>query len=123
MFAIAYIDDGWFKIRTFTEVPRSSMEEIEKEELDVNKELGLDNHTMPIDNFPDPYITCSFVNDEMLYANLFYNATSVHHSFVYNFKTRKVSSHQTVQMVVNPQNFPYRCFYSEETNEVYSFYR
>ena len=26
-------------------------------------------------------------------------------------------------MVVNPQNFPYRCFYSEETNEAYSFYR
>jgi len=91
-FAIAYFDDGNFRIRTFGESTRSDAD-IAAEELDVNKELGLDNHTMPIDNFPDPFITCVFVSDELLFANLYHTPTRTHHSFVYNIKTRKVSSH------------------------------
>jgi len=123
-FAIAYFDDGNFRIRTFGEATRSEAD-IAAEELDVNKALGLDNHTMPIDNFPDPFITCTFVTDELLYANLHHTPTRTHHSFVYNIKSRQVTSHQKVEMPAKStkQNFPFKSFYSEEDNEVFSFYR
>jgi hypothetical protein len=90
-FAIAYFDDGNFKIRTFGETNRTP-EEIASEELDVSKELNLDNHTMPIDNFPDPFITCTFITNELLYANLYHTPTRTHHSFVYNIVSKVVSS-------------------------------
>ena len=123
-FAIAYFDDGNFRIRTFGTTNRTE-DDIAAEELDVNKELGLDNHTMPIDNFPDPFITCCFVSDDLIYANLYHTPTRTHHSFVYNFRTKTTSSHQKIQMPEKStkQNFPYKCFYSEEDNEVFSFYR
>lgn len=123
-FAIAYFDDGNFRIRTFGEKTRTEAE-IAAEELDVSKALGLDNHTMPIDNFPDPFITCTFVTDELLYANLYHTPTRTHHCFVYNIKTKAVTSHQAIPMPEKStkQNFPYKCFYSEEDNEVFSFYR
>jgi hypothetical protein len=53
-------------------------------ELDINAELGLDNHTMPINNFPDPFITCCFVNDDLIFVNLFHNKKKEHHHFFYH---------------------------------------
>jgi hypothetical protein len=44
-YAIVYNDDGNFYLRTFGKVNRTD-EEIEKDELDINKLLGLNNHTM-----------------------------------------------------------------------------
>ena len=44
-YAIVYNDDGHFYLRTFGKVNRTA-EEIEKDELDINKLLGLNNHTM-----------------------------------------------------------------------------
>ena len=102
---------------------RSSAEEIAAAELDINQELGLDDYTMPIDNFPDPFITCTFINNDLIYVNLYHTATTTHHGFVYNHVTRAISSHQAIQMNSNNQNFPYKCFYSAEDNEVFSFYR
>jgi hypothetical protein len=69
------LDDGIFKLRVF-DIPdfdKSSKnlnitrtkEEIEECTLDINRELGLDNHTMPIDNFPDPFINCCFIDREL----------------------------------------------------------
>ena len=117
-----HIDDGHFKLRTFSDKNRDE-KEIEEDELDINKLLGLNNHTMPIDNFPDPFITCCFINDTLIYVNLYHSATKCHHSFIYNYKTRKISSHQKVQMTTNKLNFPYKCFYNSEENEIFSFYR
>ena len=70
-FAIVYMDDGYFKLRTFGETTRDE-EEIKETELDINKELGLNNYTIPIHNFPDPFITCCFCNEEWIYVNLFH---------------------------------------------------
>jgi len=78
---------------------------------------------MPIDNFPDPFINCTFLKDDLMYVNLSHNATGMHHMFIYNYVTKAVTSHIQKQMDWNPENFPYKCFYSEEENEVYSFYR
>ena len=122
-FAIAYADDGYFRLRTFGETARATVEEIASDELDINMALNLDNFMMPIDNFPDPFINCCFVTNELIYANLYHNFTTTHHSFVYNHVSKQVSSHQAVKMNSNIQNFPWKCFYSKSENEVFSFYR
>jgi len=43
--------------------------------------------------------------------------------FIYDYVQKTVSSHQTVQLEHDHLNFPYKCFYNSEENEVYSFYR
>ena len=50
-------------------------EEIRANELDINKALGLDDHTMPIENFPDPFINCCFIDDQLVFVNLFHTAS------------------------------------------------
>jgi len=121
-FAIAYYNNGFFKLRTFAATNRSA-DEIASSELDINKELGIDDYTMPVDNFADPFITCTFIDDQHLFVNLYHSASCVAHTFVYNYETKVVSSHQAIKMQSNTQNFPYKCFYSAEENEVYSFFR
>ena len=71
-FMIVYYDNGWFKFRNFGEKTRT-LEEIEENELDINKQLGINNHTMPISNFPEPYITCCFTSDDLAFISLFMN--------------------------------------------------
>ena len=60
-------------------------------ELDINKELGLNNYTMPVDGFGDPYIVCTFVTEEVLFVNLFHNGDMKHIHFFYNSSTRKIT--------------------------------
>ena len=70
-YAIAYMNDGYFKLRTFGNYKRTQ-QQIEEEELDINKELGINNYTIPIDNFPDPFITCTFIDEIFIYVNLYH---------------------------------------------------
>ena len=79
------MDDGNFKIRVFGETNRTQSE-IDQNELDINKELGLNNHTMPINDFPDPFISCVFIDDNLIFVNLFHNATLTHYHFFYKFE-------------------------------------
>lgn len=88
-FAIVYFNDGNFKLRTFTSKPRSE-QEVAQNELDINKLVGYDNWTMAISGFPDPYITCCFVDDNRVFVNLFYNFKLEHCHFIYNIETKKV---------------------------------
>jgi hypothetical protein len=83
----------------------------------------MNNFTMPINNFPDPYITCTFCTDDIIFVNLFHNATVTHHQFFYNHVTDSLFRVQRYPMNSNEKNFPYKCFFSAENNEVYSFYR
>jgi len=69
---IVYYDDGLFKFRNFGVTTRTE-EEIEVNELNINKELTLNNHTMPISNFPEPFVTCCFTNDDLAFISLFLN--------------------------------------------------
>lgn len=85
-YAIAYIDDGKFKLRVFDKEPRTEEEALAKE-LDVNAKLGMNDHTMPIDGFGDPFITCTFVTCTVLFVNLFHNKELKHHHFFYNSDT------------------------------------
>lgn len=119
---MAYINDGNFRLRTFGETNRSE-QEIEENELNVNSVLDINNHTMPIDNFPDPFITCCFVSDDLIFVNLFHSALLTHFHFFFNWKTRESSGVTRMKIDSNDKNFPFKCFYNEEDNEVYSFYR
>ena len=92
-FAIAYLNDGNFRVRTFGEKQRDDYDAILKDELDINAKLNIDNHTMPIDNFPDPYVTCTFLLNDLLYVNLNHSASGMHHMFVYNYVTKAITSH------------------------------
>jgi hypothetical protein len=46
-YAIVYINDGVFKMRTFGKVSRDQWE-IEENEVNFNEELGLNDYTMPV---------------------------------------------------------------------------
>ena len=113
-FAIAYVNDGHFRVRTFDENQRENYEEILAGELDVNKEIEINNFTMPVDNFSDPFINCTFLANDLLFVCLNHNHSGMHHMFVYNYVSGAVTSKQQYQMAWNPENFPYKCFYSIE---------
>lgn len=85
-----YYDDGLFKFRNFGETTRTQ-EEIEENEFDINKRLDLNNHTMPISNFPEPFVTCCFTNDEIAFISVFLNQEGTHYHFFYNMLTKDIS--------------------------------
>jgi hypothetical protein len=78
---------------------------------------------MPINNFPDPYIICTFINDDLIFVALFHNSSLVHHHFFYHVTERKITGYQQVKLDTNSKNFPFKCFYNADLNEVYLFYR
>ena len=65
-YALVYFDDGKFMMRTFTKEDRTE-EEIKKNEVCFNQLLGINDYTMPVANFPDPFINCCFIDDDMLF--------------------------------------------------------
>lgn len=83
-FAVVYNDNGVFRLRTFGRNTRSA-KEIAESEININDLIDIDNKTMAVNNFPDPFITCCFVSDDVLFINLFYNYSCTHYHFFYNF--------------------------------------
>ena len=126
-YAICFFDDGRFYLRTFDKNERS-IEESLKETLDINAALdNMDSNTMPVDGFPDPYVICCFINDDLLFVNLFNNCTETHYHFLYNSKTKDIHNIYKIQMAeyanTTKLNFPYKCFWNQTLTEVYTFYR
>lgn len=93
-------------------------------EVDINLLLGIKNWTMPINRFPDPFITCVFIDDETLFINLFYNHNLTHYHFIWDTKELKINGEVVKkQLDCSKKNFPFKCFYNDEKKEIYSFYR
>lgn len=90
-----------------------------------NTLLGLDNHTMPCDDFQDPFITCCFITNDLLFVNFFYTKERAHFHFVWDQELREIHGPVKVKMgsICSSKNFPIKCFYNFEKNEIYSFYR
>jgi hypothetical protein len=86
-YAVVYNDDGKFYIRSFKKEIRTQ-EEINANEVCFNDLLKLDNHTMCIQTFSDPFINCCFVTDDVVYIQLFHNATCTHYHFLYNLEEK-----------------------------------
>jgi len=101
-----------------------SKDDIAKNEVNINKHLGLNNWTMAIDGFMDPYITCCFISETRVFINLFYNPTLTHYHLFWDIKDKKMIGDfhkETLQCTI--KNFPYKCFYNDEEDCVHSFYR
>jgi len=125
-FAVTYSNDGHFFLRHFGgDKKERSPAEIADSELDINQLLGIDNWTMAIEGFPDPYITCSFVSDTKIFVNLFHNFTKTHYHFVYDITMKSVTDGGVASRSIDcsKKNFPYKSFYNDELEEIYSFYR
>ena len=88
-YAFVYIDDGKFRLRVMGKEERSP-ETVQKEEFDINKALGINDYTMPIQGFADPFCTCSFITDDRIFVQLFYNYELIHYHFIYDHSTRKI---------------------------------
>ena len=86
-YAIVYNDDGVFYLRTFFKQTRSA-QEIEKDELNINDLLDLKNDTICNTSFPDPFVTCTYVTDDLIFINLFLNYKLTHIHFIYDLSSR-----------------------------------
>lgn len=95
-YAIVYNNDGHFYLRTFGKTPISgegverSDKEINDNELDINKLLGINNYTMCNQTFPDPFITCTFLSNTTIYIDLFANAELKHIHFIYDIQKKQI---------------------------------
>jgi len=80
---------------------------------------------MVYSGFPDPSITCTFISDDKVFVNLYHNPSCMHYHFVYDVTNNTCEKKNVVSVLLdsNKKNFPYKCFYSEVSNKVYSFYR
>ena len=91
--------------------------------------FGIDNYTMTNDDFCDPFITACFVDDEKIFVAFFHNYSKTHYHFFWDLQTEKVigkdGGEEPVSVVIDTdrKNFPYKCFYYDERNELYVFYR
>ena len=124
-YAVVYNDDGKWRLRTFKKITRTE-EEIEADEFKINEALDLDDYAMCNDDFPDANITCCFIDDETIFVALFHNYTRTHYHFIYDCKRKCIlDNREPVKMVLDctRKNFPYKCFYSEENQQIYCFYR
>ena len=79
---------------------------------------------MPIQGFADPFATCSFIDDNRIFVQLFYNYDRTHWHFIYDHKTNAIEgSPYSYTLKCSAKNFPYKSFYNTDDNEIYSFYR
>ena len=122
-FAAVYNDDGVFKIRSFGKKRRSTGESL-RSEVNLNDLLGLNTWTMTIDQFSEPYVTCCFIDDNLIFVNLFHNQEFRHFHFILDTRDNTIID-EYVSKKLDPQkkNFPVKCFYNKDKNEIYSFYR
>lgn len=75
-------------------------------------------------SFPEPFATCTFINHDRIFVDVFYNHTPTHYHFIYNLVDRAVEGEvQSRPLQCTKKNFPYKCFYNDERDEIYSFYR
>ena len=118
LFASAYMDDGNWYLLIF---------DIEKElvRFDINSHFGIDNNTIPIAGFTQPFATCCFMSDDEIYYNFFYKDTKTHYQFTYCPKEKCVK--QDISSIVIEQctvkNFPNKVFYNAVADELHAFYR
>jgi hypothetical protein len=123
-YAMVYFDDGKYYLRTFARETRTD-EEIAKNEVCFNDLLGINAHTMPVQNFPDPYITTCFINDNLLFVQLYHGPTYTHYHMFWDIEKHTIvgKPYSHTMEGGSQKNFPYKCFYNEDDEEVYAFYR
>ena len=66
--------------------------------------MWFDDYTMPIDEFPDPFITCCFIDDDSIFVNFFYAHTQTHYHFIWDTKRRQAQPPKLEGQVTRPKN-------------------
>jgi hypothetical protein len=128
-YCCAYMDDGRFRLRHFGQDSDENVFEQDcqtKEESNVNTEgcyfdinmnplLNMNDHTIPVAGFCDPYITACFIDDDRIFLNLFHNVELKQYMFIYSIKANNIISKvETYQFSIecSKKNFPYKTFYN-----------
>ena len=88
-FAFCYMDDGKFYVRVFGFEQRD-IDTIEREQLNINETFSIDDYSIAITEFPDPFITCTFINDSKVFVNFFYTYSQIHCHFIWDFENREI---------------------------------
>ena len=132
-----YQDNGIFKLLVFDQ---------EGKKLDLvenlNKICGIDDSTKPITGFPYPIVTSTFYGDnDNVFIAIFHAKNRAMYYLAYDFKAKKFIQGQSSKtprasaknakgsnnsiIVENSThiNFPQRCFWNEETNEIFTVFR
>ena len=127
LFALAYFDDGKFRIRTFGKEERNQ-QTIEEEEFDVNKAIGINDHTMANEGNCNPFINIVFLTDCKIFVNLFYNKRLTHYHFVYDLEKRdhQYKDYEVFKTMLTGtlmENFPLKTIFDDQSNEIICFYR
>ena len=117
IYALAYLDDGVFKILVFDRQGKIC-------DINVCDRLKIDNSTIPISGIPDPIITCCFIDNSRVFVNLFHRLTQTNWHFVFNFITDEIEGEAIpTKMNCSQLNFPIQSIYQYEKDHVYCFYR
>ena len=77
IFALAYIDQGVFRLQTF------NAEKIIAN-LNINEAIGIDDSTVPLNGMLEPPITCCFINSDELFVSLFHKMTYTNWHLLYS---------------------------------------
>jgi hypothetical protein len=84
LFCVAYIDNGLWRFVVFNKNEVVT-------DFDVNTEFNIDNYTVPIMGFSQPFASCCFLSNNNIFFNFFYRPTKTHNHFVFNpFKNKIV---------------------------------
>jgi hypothetical protein len=110
LFATAYMDDGKWYLLVF-----NANEEIDR--FSINDAFNIDNNTIPIAGFAQPFATCCFLNDNTIYYNFFYKDTKMHYHFTYDPFEKKVlqNLHSFVIEDCTSKNFPQKLFFNKKS--------
>ena len=78
--------------------------------------LGIDNSTIAINGVHDPIINACFLEDSVIFVNLFHKVSKVNWHFKYNFEFQKIIGEPiATQMNCTSLNFPIKNFYDDDT--------
>lgn len=80
---------------------------------------------MVIDDFNNPFITCTFIDAETIFVNLFHNKTLTHYHFLYDVPSNHLRGQYYCHTIAecSTENFPIQSHYCSKSQQVYSFYR
>ena len=69
---------------------QSTMEDSRTKEINFSQLFGFNNYFTPIEEFPEPFINCCFVNDDKIFVQLFHNHYMTHYHFYWHIRMKKV---------------------------------
>lgn len=117
--ALAYQDDGLFKVRVIDNFGETL------HEVDVSEIINTDRGSKPIEGQNEPMIVCSFIADDNLFISAYHRKERNQYSFTYSYKEEKALSEVSVSNIElsSVRNFPVKSFYSLVSKNCHTFYR